>query len=70
MHTAHPMVKSHSSIWESIKEDLIRRGFGSENVAELIFSCRKRATDSYFHYIDNGNRSSISSLVRLLKISC
>ena len=70
MHTAHPMVKSHSSIWESIKEDLIRRGFGSENVAELIFSCRKRATNSYFHYIDNGNRSSISSLVRLLKISC
>lgn len=32
MHTADPMVKTHSSIWESIREGLIRQGFGSEKV--------------------------------------
>ena len=65
MHTADPMVKTHSSIWESIREGLIRRGFGSENVVELISIFRQGATNSYFQYIDNGNISSSSSLVCL-----
>ena len=66
MHTADPMVKTHSSIWESIREGLIRRGFGSENVVELISSYKQGVTNSSCKYIDFGNISSSSSLVCLL----
>ena len=66
MHTADPMVKTHSSIWESIREGLIRRGFGSENVVELISSCKQGVTNNSSQYIDFGNISSSSYLVFLL----
>lgn len=66
MHTADPMVKTHSSIWESISEGLIRQGFGSEKVVELISSCKQGVTNSSCQYIDFGNISSSSSLVCLL----